>query len=134
MTKENLIAELEAAKALTSVVSIDNIIARIQAMEPEVRVEKVFGISQELADKLAERIERVIDYNGNHLVRLDSAEFELSYDNRIELTSVDIDVPEIMEHVTTVLDEFIVEEDEEEEFIEAQNEASEEGVLRDIEE
>jgi RNA binding exosome subunit len=134
MTKENLIAELEAAKALTSVVSIDNIIARIQAMEPEVRVEKVFGISQELADKLAERIERVIDYNGNCLVRLDSAEFELSYDNRIELTSVDIDVPEIMEHVTTVLDEFIVEEDEEEEFIEAQNEASEEGVLRDIEE
>jgi hypothetical protein len=124
MTKENLIAELEAAKALTSVVSIDTIIARIQAMEPEVRVEKVFGISQELADKLAERIERVIDYHGDHLVRLDSAEFELSYDNRIELTSIDIDVPEIMEHVTTVLDEFIVEEDE----------AAEEGVLRDVEE
>jgi hypothetical protein len=42
-----------------------------------------------------------------------------------------------MEHVTASLDAFVSEEEEEEEedgFIQAQNEAAEEGVLRDIEE
>jgi hypothetical protein len=58
------------------------------------------------------------------LVDTDNAEFELSYDNRIELSSADINVYEIMQHIGACLDKFIVEEDEEE--------ATEEGVLRDI--
>lgn len=125
MKKETLVAQLEAAKALTSVVSIDNVIALIQQLEAEVRVEKVFGITQELAEEIANKIERCLDYNSNRLIDLDSAEFELTYNNTIELTNVDIDVREIMDHVTASLEGFVVEEDEPETdgFIEAQNEA-----------
>jgi hypothetical protein len=126
MKKEDLIAQLEGAKALTSVVSIDNVIALIQQLEAETKVEKVFGITQDLADDIAKKIERCLDNNSRDLIDTDSVEFELSYDNRIELSRVDVNVYEIMEHVTACLEEFIEEEDEEE--------ATEEGVLRDIEE
>ena len=114
MKKADLIAQLEGAKALTSVVSIDNVIALIQALDPEVRVEKVLGMSQELAEEVANKIEKSLDYNSNSLIDFDSAEFELSYRNEISLTSADVNVSEIMEHVTAALDEFIMEEDEEE--------------------
>jgi hypothetical protein len=129
MKKENLIAQLEGAKALTSVVSIDNVIALIQQLEPEVRVEKVFGITQEVAEEIAEKIERSLDYNSNSLIDFDSAEFELSYRNEITLTSADVDVREIMEHVTASIESFVVEEDDEDipvqadGFIEVQIEA-----------
>lgn len=128
MKKADLIAQLEGAKALTSVVSIDNVIALIQQLDPEVRVEKVLGMSQELAEQIADKIERSLDYNSDRFVDVDSAEFELSYRNEITLTSVDIDVREIIEHVTASLEEFIIEEDEDvpaetDGFIEAQIEA-----------
>ena len=114
MKKAELVAQLEGAKALTSVVSIDNVIALIQALDPEVRVEKVLGMSQELAEEVANKIEKSLDYNSNSLIDFDSAEFELNYRNEISLTSADVNVSEIMEHVTAALDEFIMEEDEEE--------------------
>ena len=114
MKKADLIAQLEGAKALTSVVSIDNVIALIQQLDPEVRIEKVLGMSQELAEEVAEKIERCLDYNSSSLVDYDTAEFELSYRNEISLTSVDIDVREIMAHVTASLESFIIEEEEEE--------------------
>jgi hypothetical protein len=117
MKKAELVAQLEGAKALTSVVSIDSVIALIQQLDPEVRVEKVLGMSQELADEVANKIERALDYNSGRLVDLDSAEFELDYNNRIELTNVDLDTSEIMEHITAALDSFVVEEDDEEEGV-----------------
>lgn len=128
MKKADLIAQLEGAKALTSVVSIDNVIALIQQLDPEVRVEKVLGMSQELAEQIADKIERSLDYNSSDLVDVETAEFELSYRNEISLTSVDIDVREIMEHVTASLESFVEEEDEDvpaetDGFIEAQIEA-----------
>jgi len=126
MTKAELVAKLEGAKELTSVVSIDLVIAALGMLEPEVKVEKVFSITQDLADDIAKKIERCLDNNSDNLVDTDNAEFELSYDNRIELSRVDVNVHEIMEHVTACLEEFVNEEDEEE--------ATEEGVLRDIEE
>jgi predicted Zn-dependent protease len=130
MKKEQLISQLEGAKALTSVVSIDNVIALIQQLDPEVRIEKVLGMSQELAEEIANKIERSLDYNSNSLIDFDSAEFELSYRNEISLTSADVDVREIMEHVTASLESFIIEEDEDvpaatDGFIEAQIEAEE---------
>jgi len=122
MKKEQLIAQLEGAKALTSVVSIDNVIALIQQLEAEVQVEKVFGITQELAENIANKIERCLDYNSGRLVDVGTAEFELTYNNEIVLTDVDVDVREIMEHVTETLDSFVVEEDPEAD-IEAQIES-----------
>ena len=133
MKKADLIAQLEGAKALTSVVSIDNVIALIQGLDPEVRIEKVLGMSQELAEAVANKIERILDYNSSYLVDLSTAELELSYNNQIEVNRVDINVYEIMEHITATLEEFVIEPDEEDEtdgFIEAQAEA--EQLQRDI--
>ena len=112
MTKENLIAQLEGAKALTSVVSIDNVIALIQSIEPVVIVEKDFKLTPELAEDIASKIERSLDYNSRDLIDVDSAEFELTYDNRIELNSVDVNMREIMDHVTASLENFVEEPEE----------------------
>jgi hypothetical protein len=112
MKKENLIAQLEAAKALTSVVSIDNVIALIQQLEAEQKEVKVLGMTQELADVLADKITRALEMNSDEFVDRGSAQFEIGWDNRLELTEVDIDVYEIMKHVESVLEEFVIEEDE----------------------
>ena len=135
MKKEQLISQLEGAKALTSVVSIDNVIALIQQLDPEVRIEKVLGMSQELAEEIAEKIERSLDYNSGSLIDFDTAEFELSYRNEISLIAADVDVREIMEHVTASLESFVIEEDEDvpaatDGFIEAQIEAEEADIVQ----
>jgi hypothetical protein len=46
------------------------------------------------------------------LIDVDSAEFELTYDNRIELNSVDVNMREIMDHVTASLENFVEEPEE----------------------
>ena len=126
MKKEQLIAQLEGVKVLSTQVDIDKVIALIQQLETE----KKGGLTQELAEEIAERIERTLDNNSSDLVDCDSAEFELNYDNRIELNRADVNVSEIMDHVTACLDEFVKEE-EEEAFVQAilaadSNEADEE--------
>ena len=111
MKKEQLIAQLEGVKVLSTQVDIDKVIALIQQLESE----KKAGLTQELAEEIADRIERSIDYNAlNDLVDCDSAEFEISYDNRLELSRADVNVSGIMEHVTACLDEFIKEQQDEE--------------------
>ena len=126
MKKENLIAQLEGAKVLSTQVDIDKVIALIQQLESET----TGGLTQELADKIAERIGETIDNNSSDLVDCDSAEFSLNYDNRIELDNADINVSEIMDHVCSCLNRFVTEE-EEEAFVQAilaadSNEADEE--------
>ena len=126
MKKEQLIAQLEGVKVLSTQVDIDKVIALIQQLESE----KKGGLTQELAEEIAERIESSLDNNSSDLVDTDSAEFSLNYDNRIELDSADIDVAGIMDHVASVLNRFIKEE-EEEAFVQAilaadSNEADEE--------
>jgi gamma-glutamyl phosphate reductase len=126
MKKEQLIAQLEGVKVLSTQVDIDKVIALIQQLESE----KKGGLTQELAEEIAERIESSLDNNSSDLVDCDSAEFSLNYDNRIELDSADIDVAGIMDHVASVFNRFIKEE-EEEAFVQAilaadSNEADEE--------
>jgi hypothetical protein len=62
-----------------------------------------------LAEEIANKIERSLDYNSRDLVDIDSAEFELSYDNRIELNCVEVNMREIMDHVTASLENFVEE-------------------------
>ena len=107
MKKEQLIAQLEGAKVLSTQVDIDKVIALIQQLESE----KKGGLTQSLAEKIAERIERTLDDNSHNFVDFDAAEFELNYDNRIELTSAPVDLFGIMRNVTDCLDEFVTEED-----------------------
>ena len=138
MKKENLIAQLEGAKTLSSQVDIDKVIELLNQLEPEIVVETKLGMSVELAEEVANKIERALDYNSDQLVDVDSAEFELDWNNVIRLSRVDVYVNDIMDHVTASLDSFVVEVPEEEEdgFIQAQQEAAEEeaeeGTLTDI--
>jgi gamma-glutamyl phosphate reductase len=129
MKKEDLIAQLEGVKVLSTQVDIDKVIALIQQLETE----KKSGLTQDLAEEIADRIERTLDYNSSDLVDTDSAEFELNYDNRIELSRADINVSDIMSHVIACIDEFVKEEEDEatEAFVQAilaadSNEADEE--------
>ena len=114
MKKSELIAKLEGAKELTPVVSIDLVLAALGMLEPEIKVEKVFGMSQELAEEIASKIERCLDNNASDLVDTDSAEFSLNYSNCIELDCAQINVYDTMEHINACLEQFVVEEEEEE--------------------
>jgi hypothetical protein len=100
MKKEELVKQLEAAKSLSSQVDIDKVVELIKQLETPL-------FTQELADEIANKIELCLDNNSDGLVDLDSAEFELNYDNRIELNRVDVSVSEIMEHVVAVMDDFV---------------------------
>ena len=102
MTKETLVKQLEAAKSLSSQVDIDKVVELIKRLETPT-------FTQELADEIANKIELCLDNNSDGLVDLDSAEFELNYDNRIELNRVDVSVSEIMEHIVAVIDDFVSE-------------------------
>ena len=109
MKKNELIKQLETAKTLSSTVDIDKVIALIK------QIETPTTISAELGNEMVTRINRALDYNNNsnRLVDLDSAEFELNYNNQIELVSVSVQIGDIMEHVTDVIDEYVeLEEDE----------------------
>jgi hypothetical protein len=111
MKKEELLAKLEVAKEVTSVVSIDLIISALNELEtPKAKS----GITQELADEIANKIERTLDYNCDDLVCKDEITFEIVYGNQIEVDEAQINVGETMEHITAVLDGFIVGEDEDE--------------------
>jgi len=109
MKKEQLIAQLEGVKVLSTQVDIDKVIALIQQLESE----KKGGLTQDLAEEIAERIESSLDNNSSDLVDCDSAEFDINYDNRVELRAADVNVSEIMDHVTACLDEFVKEEEDE---------------------
>ncbi len=109
MKKEELLAKLEVAKEVTSVVSIDLIISALNELEiPKAKS----GITQELADKIADAIERTLDYNADDLVYKDNITFSLNYGNQLEIDEAQIDVGETMEHITAVLDGFVVEEED----------------------
>ena len=109
MKKNELIKQLETAKTLSSTVDIDKVIALIK------QIETPTTISAELGNEMVTRINQALDYNNDRgrLVDLDSAEFELNYNNTIELVSVSVQIGDIMEHVTDVIDEYVeLEEDE----------------------
>jgi hypothetical protein len=127
MTKNELIAKLEGAKEVTSVVSIDLVLAALGMLEEPKPVAKGPVFNDELIERLSEEIESALDYNSGDLVDLDTAEFSMGYDNRIELDRVEINVREVMEHVTAKL-QLVLEAFESEA---ADEEAEEEGTLRD---
>ncbi len=114
MKKEELLAKLEVAKEVTSVVSIDLIISALNELEvPKAKS----GLTQELADEIANKIERTLDYNASDLVDKDNITFEIQYGNQLEVDDACIDVSETMEHITACLEEFVVEEDEDDEKV-----------------
>jgi len=115
MKKAELVAQLEVAKALTSVVSIDSVIALIQELEAE----QVAKTESRITAKLFTQVVDVIESSLNNMrhseaVDLSSAEFELDWNNCINLTDVSLDTDyiynEIREQLETAID--IVDEEE----------------------
>ena len=104
MKKSELVAQLEAAKALTSVVSIDNIVALIQQLEAEVEIRlvesKTFLLNEESFDKVMNIVDRAVNnLDSRDIVDFDDAEFELSYNNVVQLTDVRIDTDRIIDEI-----------------------------------
>ena len=111
MKKEELIKKLEGIKEISPVVSIESMISLIQGLESPSEIQDE-SITVDLATTIAEKIEESISRAGRDLVDLDSATFELGYDNRIELIDVEIDLSNVVDIVTSVLDKFVKEEDD----------------------
>ena len=110
MKKESLVAQLEAAKALTSVVSIDNVIALIQQLEPEQVESKTFLLNEQSFDKVMDIVDKAVNnLRTRDLVDFDDAEFELNYNNQVELTDVRVDtdciINEIREELENIFEE-----------------------------
>jgi hypothetical protein len=128
MTKNELIAKLEGAKEVTSVVSIDLVLAALGMLE-EPKANKGPVFNDELIERLCEEIESALDYNSGDLVDTDTAEFTLNYSNCIELDRVEINVRDVMGHVEAKMQ--LVLEAFESEAADEEAEAQEEGTLRD---
>ena len=105
MKKESLVAQLEAAKALTSVVSIDNVIALIQQLEAEQVESKTFLLNEKSFDKVMDIVDNAVNnLRTRDLVDFDDAEFELNYNNTIELTDVRVDTDNIINNIREALE------------------------------
>ena len=117
MKKESLVAQLEAVKTLTSVVSIDNIIALIQKLEPEQVESKTFLLNEESFDKVMNIVEKAVcNLDERALVDFDDAEFELDYNNTVRLTDVRVDTDNIIDEIRSALENIFEEtEDEDDE-------------------
>ena len=105
MKKESLVAQLEAAKALTSVVSIDNVIALIQQLEAEQVESKTFLLNEKSFDKVMDIVDNAVsNLRPRDIVDFDGAEFELNYNNTIELTDVPVDTDSIINDIREALE------------------------------
>ena len=127
MKKESLVAQLEAAKALTSVVSIDNVIALIQQLEPEQVENKTFLLNEKSFDKVMDIVDDAVsNLRTRDIVDFDGAEFELNWNNQVELTDVRLDTDCIINDIREALENIFEETADEDE------EDGEEGTLTDI--
>ena len=127
MKKSELIAKLEGAKEVTSVVSIDLVLAALGMLEesnPVVKPE--YSITAKLFTRIVDIIEDTIDgMQGRDVVDLGTAEFELDYNNCISLTDISIDTHNIYNEIREQL-EVAIDIVDEEEAIEAQEQSASE--------
>ena len=111
MKKNELVAQLEAAKALTSVVSIDNVIELILSLEEE---KKGFSLKGAQFEMLMDKIQQAVDnMDRRELVDRESAEFELDWNNVVSLSDVGVDFDYVYNSIREELEELIEEEEEE---------------------
>ena len=92
MKKNELIAKLEGAKELTSVVSIDLVLAALGMLEDETPQPKGFSFKPSQFEMLMDKIQEAVDnIDRRNLIDKDSAEFELDWNNCISLNDVGVD-------------------------------------------
>jgi len=128
MKKAELVAQLEGAKALTSVVSIDNVIALIQQLEEGQAVKPEYSITAKLFTRVVDIIEDSLNnMRSSEAVDLSSAEFELDWNNCINLTDISLDTDYIYNEIREQLENaFDIDDVDEEEAIEAQEQSASE--------
>ena len=128
MKKAELVAQLEGAKALTSVVSIDNVIALIQQLEEGQAVKPEYSITAKLFDRIVDIVEDSLNnMRTGSAVDLSSAEFELDWNNCISLTDISLDTDYIYNEIREQLENaFDIDDADEEEAIEAQEQSASE--------
>ena len=129
MKKNELIAKLEGAKELTSVVSIDLVLTALGMLEEETPQPNCFSFNPDQFEMLMDKIQNAVDQmDRSELVDKDSAEFELDWNNTISLNDVGVDFDYVYNSIREELEELIEEEDEV-----VEDEDEEEGTLTDIE-
>jgi hypothetical protein len=128
MKKAELVAQLEGAKALTSVVSIDNVIALIQQLEEGQAVKPEYSITAKLFTRVVDIVEESLNQmRSSYAIDRDSAEFELDYNNCISLTDISLDTDYIYNEIREQLENaFDIDDVDEEEAIEAQEQSASE--------
>ena len=99
MNKQQTIETLQ--KQLPSFYSLEQVINIINSIEDNSNT-----LSDDLIQVIMGSISRSL-YDSSELVDRDSAEFELGYDNKIELSSVDVDIEKILEIVEEELNDCV---------------------------
>ena len=101
MTKAETLAALK--NQLDSFYSLEQVIKIIEGIDPEPGTST---LTEEQCDSILGSIENCFDRDGNYFIDLHTAEFELGYDGKtIELSSVDLDVNEIMHSIGRVFEQ-----------------------------
>ena len=129
MKKSELIAKLEGAKEVTSVVSIDLVLAALGMLEePNPVVKPESRITAKLFDRIVDIVEESLNQmRSSHAIDMSSAEFELDYNNCISLTDISLDTDYIYNEIREGLENaFDIDDVDEEEAIEAQEQSASE--------
>ena len=110
VTKQNAIAQVQSS--VSSIFSKEDVLFLINSIE--------VGSNKKVSVLDIQRaIDNVIDYvenNERDIVDLDSAEFEINYQNRIELTGVSFNTSELREALENNFSDFAEEDEVEDEF------------------
>jgi hypothetical protein len=98
ITKENAVAQVTSS--VSSIFTKEDVLFLINSIE----VKK--GISPQDIERVVDNIMSSLENNSDELVDRDSCEFEISYNNRLEVTEVPIQFDYIREAIENNLCEF----------------------------
>ena len=110
MTKAETLAALKnqidnANQFCGSLYSLEQVIKIVEGIDPDPVVDGTGTLTEELCNTIMDNIENCLN-RGDDFIDLSSAEFEFGYDGKtIELTTVELDVNEIMTSIGRVFDQ-----------------------------
>ena len=117
VTKENALASVR--QSVSSIFTKEDVLYLIEKIE----VGSSRVITTQQINNAIDEVVSWAEHRVDNLIDLDSAEFEISYNKQIELTSVDIDVESLRnaleEHFMDFSEDEGIDEDENKEVIEA---------------
>ena len=131
MKKENVLQSVQ--NSVSSIFTKDDVINLINSIEQEQQTNHVYEMIKKLQD-LQERLTyNLQNLSSDEVVDYDSVEFSISYNNRIEVDGMNINVDNLTEIVEGSIGELIEELRDEELNREVENEDKFERESREIE-